>query len=46
MDVFGDTIGNFTAAGATFTPNPAQPYNGFVCTNAITTHGVWLMVNF
>jgi len=46
-DVFGDTIGNFTATAATFTPNPAQPFNGFVCTNAIPAHnGVWLVVNF
>ena len=45
-DVFGDTIGNFTGAGATFAPNPASPVNGFVCTNAITSHGVWLTVNF
>jgi hypothetical protein len=45
-DVFGDTIGNFSAAGATFSPNPVQPVNGFVCTNAITSHGVWLAVNF
>lgn len=46
-DVFADTIGNFTATGATFTPNPAQPVNGFVCTNAIPAHnGVWLAVNF
>ena len=45
-DVFGDTIGNFTAAAATFTPNPAAPVHGFVCTNAISAHGVWLAVNF
>jgi hypothetical protein len=45
-DTFGDTLGNQTAAFAAFTPNAAQPYNGFVCTNAITGHGVWLTVNF
>ncbi|HEX4276791.1 MAG TPA: DNRLRE domain-containing protein [Bryobacteraceae bacterium] len=45
-DVFGDTIGNFSPG--TYTPNPAQPANGFVCTNAIAGHttGVWLAVNF
>ena len=46
-DVFADTIGNFTAAAATFTPNPAGPVHGFVCTNAIPArNGVWLAVNF
>ena len=46
-DVFADTIGNFTATAATFTPNAAAPVNGFVCTNAIPSHsGVWLAVNF
>jgi Collagen triple helix repeat (20 copies) len=45
-DVFGDTLGNFSSAAATFTPNAAAPVNGFVCTNAITSHGVWLAVNF
>jgi hypothetical protein len=45
-DVFADTIGNFTGTAATFTPNQAQPFNGFVCTNAIAGHGVWLVVNF
>ncbi len=46
-DVFGDTIGNFSATAATFAPNAAAPVNGFVCTNAIPAHnGVWLAVNF
>jgi hypothetical protein len=46
-DTFGDTLGNFSATSATYSPNPAQPYNGFVCTNAVPSHsGVWLTVNF